>query len=177
MAPEEQHQESVAKAREAMMATPPNGEVWSLPAAMVYLLTLIQGLEKRIVHADEAYQQRFEAQEKATAAALSAQRQAIDAALVATERAVSKAEMATEKRFESVNEFRQTLDNQQRTLATRTEVEVEIRGIKEKIEVLQGLVERSQASRSGIQLGWGIAIAAVGFIFMLIAAAIKYGNK
>jgi hypothetical protein len=49
------------------------------------------------------------------------QEKAVEAALAAAEKAVSKAEDAAEKRFESVNEFRQTLSDQTATFLTRKE--------------------------------------------------------
>lgn len=59
---------------------------------------------------DHRYSQRFDSQEKAVASALAAAKEA-----------VSKAENATEKRFDSVNEFRNTLKDQQGTYVTRSE--------------------------------------------------------
>jgi len=51
-----------------------------------------------------------------------ASKDAVAAALVAAERAAIKAESAAEKRFDSVNEFRATLKDQQALFVTRTEV-------------------------------------------------------
>lgn len=59
---------------------------------------------------DRQYGQRFDAQEKAVAAALAAAKEA-----------VVKAEAASEKRFDSVNEFRNTLKDQTATFITRGE--------------------------------------------------------
>ncbi len=59
---------------------------------------------------DRQYGQRFDAQEKAVAAALAAAKEA-----------VTKAEVAAEKRFDSVNEFRNTLKDQTGTFVTRNE--------------------------------------------------------
>ncbi len=59
---------------------------------------------------DRQYGQRFDAQEKAVAAALAAAKEA-----------VVKAETAAEKRFDSVNEFRNTLKDQAGTFITRGE--------------------------------------------------------
>ena len=76
---------------------------------------------KQMAELDLRYQQRFEAQEKAMAAALAA-----------AERAVLKAEAASEKRFESVNEFRSVLIAQSATLATKSEVDGAIKGLIDK---------------------------------------------
>ncbi len=64
----------------------------------------------RIDERDRQYSQRFDAQEKAVAAALAAAKEA-----------VTKAEAAAEKRFDSVNEFRNTLKDQTATFLTRGE--------------------------------------------------------
>ena len=71
---------------------------------------LLKFVMKVMDERDLRYQQRFEAQSTA-----------IKDALIAAEKAVTKAEVATERRFESVNEFRQTLSDQAAKFVTRTE--------------------------------------------------------
>jgi len=173
-------------------------EGWSIQTALDYVLALIAAADKR-------YEQRFEASEKAldigfesqkTAviaafasqksaidAAFSAQKDAINAALASADRAVTKAELATEKRFESVNEFRATLDTQQRTLIPRSEVAVIQDGLNEKIAQLTKAVDELRsvnANRAfehrGVRDGWGYAVGAVGFLLAigsLIALVIR----
>ena len=70
----------------------------------------IQAVMKIMDERDLRYQQRFDAQTLA-----------IKDALLAAEKAVTKAEVATERRFEGVNEFRQTLSDQAAKFITRTE--------------------------------------------------------
>jgi len=129
---------------------------------------------------DKRYEQRFEASQKAldlgfagqkaaVDAAFAAQKEAINAALAAADRAVSKAELATEKRFESVNEFRGTLDNQQRTLIPRSEVDVLVKGLDEKISNLTKQMDHLQAERMGIKGGWGYAAGAAGLVLTLFS--------
>jgi hypothetical protein len=65
--------------------------------------------------------ERSLAQKEAVAAALMAADRAVTAALISAEKAVSKAEDAAGKRFEAVNEFRQTLSDQTATFLTRGE--------------------------------------------------------
>lgn len=55
--------------------------------------------------------------------ALDASNTAISKQEIVTDRALTKQENATEKRFESVNEFRQQLNDQTKTFISRTEVE------------------------------------------------------
>jgi phosphopantetheinyl transferase (holo-ACP synthase) len=57
-----------------------------------------------IAEQDKRYEQRFEAQERATATALASTKEATVAALAAAKEAVIKAEAAAEKRFEGLNE-------------------------------------------------------------------------
>jgi len=130
--------------------------------------------------ADKRYEQRFEAsqnaivlgfagQKAAVDAAFAAQKEAINAALAAADRAVTKAELATEKRFESVNEFRGTLDNQQRTLIPRSEVDVLVKGLDEKISNLTKQMDQLQAERRGVVGGWGYAVGAAGLALTLFS--------
>lgn len=97
---------------------------------------------------DLRYQQRFEAQKEALAAAFASQQiamttalaaaeKAVQAALQAAERAVGKAEMASEKRFEGVNEFRQTLSDQQLTFISRSEAGATFAALNDKIAELK----------------------------------------
>src|SRR6185295_19908076 len=79
---------------------------------------------------------RFEAQEKAVAAALAAQEKAVNAALTAADRAVAKAETAAEKRFESVNEFRAQLADQARNFLTTQEANIRFASLTEKVDLL-----------------------------------------
>ena len=156
---------------------------WSIDTALDHVLALMAANDKR-------YEQRFEASQKALDAALTAQKEAtqtaftaqkegISAALAAADRAVTKAELATEKRFESVNEFRGTLDNQQRTLIPRSEVEVLIEGVNEKIAQLTKQADALAAERRGIQGGWGYAVGVIGFVMVLlslVAALLRFGG-
>jgi len=148
---------------------PPGG--WSLETAIDYLLAV--GNEKHahvlsvIAGNDRRYEERFGASQKALELGLSGQKSEISAALAAADRAVLKAEMATEKRFESVNEFRGTLDNQQRTLIPRSEVGVMVEGLNEKINNLTKQVDALVATAQGVKGGWGYAVGAVGLLLAL----------
>jgi hypothetical protein len=74
-------------------------------------VSLKEYFEALLADRDLRYQQRFDAQSKA-----------IQDALTAAEKAVVKAEVATEKRFEGVNEFRQTLSDQAANFISRKEL-------------------------------------------------------
>jgi small-conductance mechanosensitive channel len=100
--------------------------------------------------------QRFDAQEKAVAAALAA-----------AEKAVTKAELAAEKRFDAVNEFRGQLKDQADTFATRNEIDIRFRGIEEKI------ASAKRESTDGARWLWGVLIGAAGIVIAVIALLLR----
>jgi hypothetical protein len=112
---------------------------------------------------------RFEASRIAVDAALAAQKEAIVAALAAADRAVLKAELASDKRFEGVNEFRGTLADQQRTLMPRSEVEVIVKALNEKIAKLETLSVANTSESIGIRGGWGYAVGLLGAIMLIVS--------
>lgn len=130
-------------------------------------VSILSHLTSVIAEKDQQYAQRFEAQQQAINAALMAQKEAINAALVAQKEAVIKAEVATEKRFEGVNEFRQTLGDQQRMFITRTEVDINLKSLNEKVGLIQSQMERLQSERAGVKGGWGYAVGLIGFILAI----------
>lgn len=101
---------------------------------------------------DLRYQQRFDAQTKAIADALQAAKEA-----------VGKAENATERRFESVNEFRQTLADQARDLMPRLEAEQRLSQLSDEIAALRG------TSRAGATALLGWIVGAIGLVTGVIA--------
>jgi len=154
---------------------------------------------------DVRYQQRFEAQKEALTAAFLAQQtamgtaltaaeKAVTAALAAADRAVTKAEIASEKRFESVNEFRAVLTEQSKTLTTRTEVDVAVKGLTEKVDAaIKGLTDKidqqaalfhaqalalekrltlQEGKQEGIGTSWAVVAAIVGFLLAAIGIAV-----
>lgn len=85
---------------------------------------------------------------------------AIIAALKSQEKAVATANKSLERRFEGVNEFRATLSDQQRTFIPRSEVEVLIRGLDERVDLLA----KKQINWGAIGLILGVIIAAAGLM-------------
>lgn len=90
------------------------------------MVALRDYMEMKIADVDERGIMRIEALAKELAVALRANEIAID-----------KAERATEKRFESVNEFRQTLSDQTRTFVDRNTFDSMERNLIEKIDSMQ----------------------------------------
>lgn len=126
---------------------------WTVDTLATFLLRIIDERDKQ-------YDNRFNAQEKATVAALAS-----------SEKAIDKAEMANEKRFESVNEFRKTLADQTSTFITRTEAEAATGRNAERITDLTTRIDKSEGKGAGLNAGWIYALgalAAIGTIFSLV---------
>ncbi len=107
-------------------------------------------------------------------------REMISQALASTERAVNKAEVANERRFDSVNEFRNTLGDQQRTLMPRSEVEVIMRGQNDKMEGLSAIIKSQNeriialsasmsGTRKGKNDGWAMAVGIAGLTLTILS--------
>jgi ABC-type transporter Mla subunit MlaD len=143
----------------------PNGDEWSLRTLRV----LVESNDKRttelIAANDLRYQQRFLAQSEALTAAFLAQKSAVEAALTAADRAVIKAETASEKRFDAVNEFRQSLNDQSRLLMPRSECEQALRTMKEAVDKLESSVSQRRDITAGVKEGtrdsWATIIAVI----------------
>jgi len=107
---------------------------------------------------------RIKALEDLCTVRFASQESAVTTAMASAEKAVVKAEMASEKRFESVNEFRNTLADQQRSLMPRTEAEALFKNLAEKIESLSVTVTAIAPRREGSREGWGYAVGVVGLV-------------
>jgi Flp pilus assembly protein TadB len=125
-------------------------------------------IEAILSERDRQYAQRFAAQEKAIDAALAAQEKAVAAAMAAAEKAVTKAEIAAEKRFESVNEFRGQLADQAATLVTRPEYDARNKAQDDRLAELKGRLDTSGGRSSGLNAGWGVFVAALGALGILV---------
>lgn len=88
------------------------------------------------------------------------------------DKAVSKAETAAEKRFESVNEFRNTLSDQQRNLMPRDEANIRFEALTHEIRGAQHILENMRAEQKGVVGDWGYAIGVVGLVLTLVTLGI-----
>jgi hypothetical protein len=145
-------------------------------ASELALHALKSTIEATALAADLRYQQRFDAQADALAAAFSAAKEAVAAALAAQDRAVLKAELAADKRFESVNEFRKTLSDQQITFMPRAEAAVANKSLSDKLAAMKEQLDGILAERLGIKGGWGYAVGVIGFV-LAIASLVVLGMK
>ena len=90
-----------------------------------------------------------------------------------TSLAVSKSETSVESRFQSVNEFRATLADQQREFMPRPEVNVLMSAINQKYDEMNGrfiaLSAELRGNQAGKSQGWGWAIGALGIILTVLS--------
>jgi hypothetical protein len=130
----------------------------------------------------KAIQVAFTAQQTSLAAALLSQKEAVAIALVAAEKAVnaallssaqavSKAESAAERRFDSVNEFRETIGTQQRLLMPRAEVEVLVSALGDKVDQLTINAREKASAAFGLSAGWQFAVGVIGVLMFVIGIA------
>jgi hypothetical protein len=117
----------------------------------------IKALDGKLDERDRRYNERFTAQEGAN-----------HLALEAAEKAVLKAETAAERRFEGVNEFRQTLSDQARDFITRKEVEALLLGVNATLSRLDTANTANTGRGVGMGQLWGWVVAAAG---LALAAA------
>lgn len=141
-------------------------EAWTIETLNLHLQRQIDDLHSML---DE----RYAMQSKAVDAALASQQAITQSALMAAEKAVSKAETAAEKRFEGLNEFRQTLSDQANLFITRSEAmsiiernTADIGEIKDRINTMQG-------RGSGLNAGWSYLAGAAALLIALTALAMK----
>lgn len=143
-----------------------NTSQWTLDTLCTHLTAVIAANDIR-------YSERFESSQVALLAAITAQKSNVDAAIAAAEGAVNKAEKASEKRFDSVNEFRGTLADQQRTLMPRAEAEILFRQLSEKIDANTKALVSAAGHKSGARDLWGYIVAAAGLVMVLIFHFVK----
>lgn len=124
---------------------------------------------------DLRYQQRFDAQGQALAAALLAAEKAVQTALIAAEKAVDKANIANEKRFESVNEFRQTLSDQTATFPSRVEMGAladRVGDLATRVERMETRAQSATDTRVDNRAGGQTMVAVVGALLVAVSIAV-----
>lgn len=149
---------------------------WNSDLLKEYLDARLQELDNRVIalmnERDRRYEQRFEAQQAALQTALIAQEKAVVAALAASDRAVNKSDEAASKRFESVNEFRQQLNDQASTFMPRNEA-IQLAGAnRDKIDTLQTRLDRLEGTRTGVKDSGAVLFSIVLAIGSVVAAVI-----
>jgi hypothetical protein len=116
--------------------------------------TLHEHLQQQLDDSRRLLDERYATQTKALDAAFAAADKAVQTALLSAEKAVAKAETAAERRFEAVNEFRGQLADQATTFMPRTEADVRLTAMDEK-------VSRNTEDIASLQ-GRALALAGIG---------------
>jgi hypothetical protein len=125
-------------------------------------------------------EQRVEALDRLTEARFVMLRTVMDShaeraalALAAADKAISKGDIATEKRFESVNEFRQTLSDQTKTFISRVEFEALRDTHAARIADLSSRLDKTEGKTVGLNAGWVYligALSAAGTMVSIVVA-------
>jgi hypothetical protein len=95
-------------------------------------------------------------------------------ALSAADKAVLKAETATEKRFESVNEFRQTLSDQTRSFLRISEHTVEMTAVNERLSRTDDALRQLQVWQGNIAGRMAVIAAAMTIVIALVSVLANY---
>jgi choline dehydrogenase-like flavoprotein len=93
-----------------------------------------------------------------------AAKEGVNAAMASAEKAILKAETATEKRFDSVNEFRQAMRDQQENFANKSETNMRLEDLAKRLDRVTSGMEIASGRSSGvvtvaILAGWMITTA------------------
>lgn len=150
-------------------------------ASREYLEAQIQALSNvtaaNMVAQKEAINAALAASEKALIAALAASEKALTAALASSEKAITKAEEANEKRFQSVNEFRATLADQQRDLCTKSEVQLRFNAVEDKLATALSTLDINKGKGMALSTIWAMGIAAVTILISSVALINLFFSK
>jgi hypothetical protein len=96
----------------------------------------------------------------------------VSVALTSADKAVSKAEAATERRFESVNEFRQTLSDQTKNFIGKVEFEALREASAARIADLSSRLDKTEGKAVGLNAGWVYLLGALAVASTLISIGI-----
>ena len=91
-----------------------------------------------------------------------AAKEGVSAAMAASEKAVLKAETANEKRFDSVNEFRQAMRDQQDSFANKSETNMRLDDFGKRLDRIGSAIETASGKTAGLMmaalgLGWAVS--------------------
>jgi hypothetical protein len=110
----------------------------------------------------EYFDAKIEARDKYVDSMFKNQETAVTAALASADKANLKAEIASEKRFDSVNEFRQSLADAGRLNMPRTEAELRFNGIESTLKSLQDDTLAHTERNRGESRVWAIVTGVMG---------------
>lgn len=144
----------------------PNGSGWTFGTLYAHLNRLIHETDRR-------YEERFEGQEKAVAAALAAQEKAVAAALAAAALAVDKAEANSEKWRANANEWRGAMDDREEKFMDKGETEARLTAMDRQLGDLKRSRDTSEGRIGGLSAGWGYLVGAIGLAATVIAIVVS----
>ena len=91
----------------------------------------------------------------------------------AAKEATVKAETAADKRFESVNEFRQTLSDQTNTFVPRPEYTAQHKALEDKVDAVTDRMNLLHGRSSGYSQSWAIFVALITIAILLATLIVK----
>lgn len=106
-----------------------------------------------------------------------ADQRALKAALQAVKEDNEKKAVAMEKRFDSVNEFRQTLSDQTSTFLPRPEYVANHKALEDKIQALTDRMNLKDGATKGSELTIGKIYAAIGGVGAILAIIVLLANN
>ncbi len=86
----------------------------------------------------------------------------VDSRIADQDKAVLTANMANDKRLDSVNEFRNQLNDQTRTFLTRNEFSAQHESLQKQITALTNRINLMAGRSTGISTSWSVIAAAIG---------------
>jgi hypothetical protein len=180
----------IATPAAAQQLTQPQPSAGPLPSETITTRELSAILAER----DRQYAQRFEAQEKANAAALAAQERATATAFAAAEKAVAAAlaaqekataaafaaaneavktaQNANEKRLDNVNEFRAQQKDLIAILAPRAEMDVRFKAVGDKVDENSKSITEIRSEAKGASTLWAAMAVVIGLLLSLTVAVV-----
>ena len=135
----------------------PNGSEWTFASLREYLLRVVADLALK-------QQALADAQDKAIQAALVAQEKAVQAALAAADKAVAKAEENTRQWQISANEWRGAMGDRERTFIPRSEYELSVRTMAERIDRQERMILEGISVKKGSSETWAFVVAGAGML-------------
>ncbi len=124
-------------------------------------------MSEPIDHLKEVLTLKIEALEKLSGQRFEAMDKAVAAALAAAKEAVEVAEKNAEKWRDSANEWRAAMSDKDARLMTRTEVELSIHALNEKITSLSASRDVSSGKSQGANWLWGVIIGGIALALAL----------
>ena len=106
-----------------------------------------------------------------------ASRDALHAALGCAKEAIDKADAAYEKRFDNINQWKQTFSELSGKMVTRMEYSSSYEALKDKIEEASGRIKIIEGKSTGIGASISIVMAVAALLISLMFGAINFARS